>query len=76
MLVMMIRMMAMKTMMTDADEHEDGHDNDGKSDEDMENLHLPGTVGWLDGQPPLLVRTNIVMIGFSLFCPNMVMISV
>ena len=48
-------MMMMMLMMNDDDDNVD--DEDGK--------HLPGTVGWLDGQPPLLVRTNIVMIGFS-----------
>ena len=30
---------------------------------DEDERHLPGTVDWLGGQPPLLVRANIVMIG-------------
>ena len=29
----------------------------------MDERHLPGKVDWLGGQPPLLVRANIVMIG-------------
>ena len=29
----------------------------------MDEWHLPGKVDWLGGQPPLLVRANIVMIG-------------
>ena len=47
------------------EDDDDGYDAN-EDDDDEEDLHLPGTVGWLDGQPPLLVRTNIVMIGFSL----------
>ena len=30
---------------------------------DEDERHLPGKVDWLGGQPPLLVRANIVMIG-------------
>ena len=53
-------MMMMMLMMNDDDDNVD--DN---VDDDYDGKHLPGIVGWLDGQPPLLVRTNIVMIGFS-----------
>ena len=30
---------------------------------DEDARYLPGKVDWLGGQPPLLVRANIVMIG-------------
>ena len=33
---------------------------------DVDERHLPGKVDWLGGQPPLLVRANIVMIGLRL----------
>ena len=48
------------------EDDDEGYGANEDDDDDDEDLHLPGTVGWLDGQPPLLVRTNIVMIGFSL----------
>ena len=59
------------------DNNGDDEDRNGFYDDGGKNLyikliyiddgkHLPGKVDWLDGQPPLLVRTNIVMIGFSL----------
>ena len=59
------------------DNNGDDEDRNGFYDDSGKNLyikliyiddgkHLPGKVDWLDGQPPLLVRTNIVMIGFRI----------